>query len=146
VVGNWTSLVPIGVQREDLADREALWRLLSGQLRERLASQTDLGLLGLAALFGRQPRHSLWAIELFLRYAFSLWYAYFGALTLGEWFGGAGIEEVFSVGPCWAPTGLTLLANQHRGRLLLAATYVPEAVPEPQVNAFLDLLLADLDG
>ena len=40
--------------------------------------------------------------------------------------------------------GVTLLVNQFRGQLHFQATYVPESVPEPLANAFLDEVLRDL--
>ena len=42
--------------------------------------------------------------------------------------------------------GMTLIANQFRGRLLLQATYVPESVPEGLANEFLDGVVEDLMG
>src|SRR5262249_946443 len=105
----------------------------------------DLGLLELALAYCRRPWQAIWVVELFLRYCFSLWYAYFGSLDeVGDEFCGAAVDHVNSVGPTWAPMGLTLLANQYRGRLHLQATYALEAVPEALANAFLDRVVADL--
>src|SRR5262249_32377494 len=97
--------------------------------------------------FVRRPRHIRWVVDAFLRYAFSLWYAYFGALdAIGDRFCGAPVADVFYVGPAWSPVGLTLLANQFRGRLLLQATYVPELVPPALAETFLDAVVSDLTG
>jgi len=142
---NQPSVVPIGARPGDLHDRDALIRLLSRQMRDHLAAQLDLGAVQLAALFGRRPHQARWTLELFMRYAYSIWFAYFGSLdSVGDTFCGASIEDVFSIGPTWSPMGLTLLANQFRGRLLLQVTYLPESVPEPLATQFMDALLADL--
>jgi hypothetical protein len=142
---NLASLVPIWAETGDLQDRDRLVCGLGHQLRERLACDIDLGVLELAAIFARRQRQVHWAVELLLRYCTSLWYGYFGSLDdIGEQFCGAALEQAFSAGPCWAPVGLTLLVNQYGGRLLLQATYIPDVVPEPLVNTFLDHLLSDL--
>jgi long-chain acyl-CoA synthetase len=142
---NLTSLVPVLVRAGDLADRDDLTRSLSRQLRERLASGEDLGVLRLAVRFGRQASDAAWAIELFLRHAFSLWYAYFGAPDVGdEDLGGCRVEDVFFAGPSWPPVGLTLLVNSFRGRLWFGATHVPEVVPESLAEEFLEEVLRDL--
>jgi hypothetical protein len=139
---NWTSLIPIAARRDELDDRDAAWRLLSRRLRERLADEADLGTLALAVAFGRRPRQALWATELFLRYAFSLWYAYFGGPdALGESFCGAAVEDLFSVGPCWPAVGVTLLVNRFRGALSFQAT---SAAGAAAAGEFLDRLLGDL--
>ena len=144
-VGNWTSLLPIGAQRSEAHDRDALRRSLSSQFRARLASGADIGVLELTMVFSRRQRQALWVIENFLRYGFSLWYAYFGSLdAFGEMFFGTAVEEMFSVGPCWAPMGLTLLVNQFHGCLQLQTTYVPEAVPLETATQFLDGVIDDL--
>jgi hypothetical protein len=144
---NMTSLLPVLVRPEDLEDRDQLAVMLSRQLRERLAADTDLGMLELTTLLSRQPRRARWAVEFGLRHMLSLWYAYFGPLDeAGRQFCGAAVKEVFSAGPSWSPVGLTLLVNQFDGQLFLVVTYVPESVPEAQVHDFLDLLLADLEA
>jgi hypothetical protein len=143
---NLASLVPIRAEPGELEDRARLIGGLSRQLREHLACDLDLGLIELITIFARRPQHARWAIELLLRYCVSLWYGYFGSLdSVGQQFCGSAIEQIFSAGPCWAPMGLTLLANQYGGQLLFQATYMPELVPEPTVSAFLDDVLADLD-
>jgi hypothetical protein len=142
---NLTSVVPIGAGPEELEDRDELVRTLSRQLRDRLGAKIDLGALRLNAVFSRRPRHIQWVVEHLLRYSYSLWYAYFGSLdSVGDQFCGAEIESVFYAGPSWSPLGLSLLVNQHRGRLFFQATYDPELVPEPLAQAFLDETLADL--
>jgi hypothetical protein len=142
---NQPSVVPIGAQLEGLTDRDGLVRLLNRQMRDCLTSEMDLGALELAAAFGRRPHQAEWALELFFRYGYSLWYAYFGALdAVGETFCGTPVDEVFSAGPTWSPMGLTLLINRFRGRLLLQATYLPSWVPGPLANDFLDGLIKDL--
>jgi hypothetical protein len=142
---NLTTLVPLWAGLEEIGDRDSLVRLLHRQFRDRLAGDIDLGLLEAAAFFGRRQPHARWLIDLMLRYCLSLWYASFGDLRgLGPEFCGAAVEEVYSAGPAWPPIGLTLLVNQFRGRLHFQVTYVPECVPEPLAEAFLDELLADL--
>jgi hypothetical protein len=143
---NLVSLVPIHARADDLPDRDGLLRMLGRQMRERLESGADLGVLQQAALMGRQPGHSThWLAEMALRRGLSLWYAYFGALdAAGDRFCGAPVEDVFYAGPCWPPMGLTLLVNQFRGRLRFQATYVPESVPECLAEEFLDQVISDL--
>jgi hypothetical protein len=143
---NLMSMVPVGAGLEDLGDRDSLVRLLSRQLRERLAGDADLGMLQMVAHLGKRPRpDSLWAIEHSLRHGFSLWYAYFGALdAVGESFCDAPVETVFCTGPAWPPLGMTLLVNQHRGSLLFQATSTPDTVPEGLAHRFLDQVVDDL--
>jgi hypothetical protein len=144
---NLTSLVPIHARSEDLkeCDRDALQRMLSQQVRQRLEGGTDLGMLQLVELFSRRPRQARWVIGLWLRVGFSLWYAYFGALeVVADRFCGTDIEDLYFAGPAWSPVGVTLLANQFRGRLLLQATYVPAAVPDALAHDFLDTVVRDL--
>src|SRR5687767_14046266 len=73
---NLLSLVPLSVQAGDLADRAELVRVLSRQMRERLQSRIDLGVLRLTHAFQRRPRHIRWVTEHLLRWTYSLWYAY----------------------------------------------------------------------
>jgi hypothetical protein len=147
VLHNLASLLPVLARPEDLDDRDRLAVLLGRQLRERLAADTDLGMLVLTAVMGRQPGRARWVVEFGLRHMLSLWYAYFGPLDgAGRQFCGASVREVFSAGPSWSPGGLTLLVNQFDGQLFFQATYVPASVPEPLVQEFLDLLLEDLGG
>jgi hypothetical protein len=142
---NLATLVPLRAEHADLAERDTLMLMLSRQLRAHLAAGIDLGILEHAAVFGRRQRQARWLIELMLRHCLSLWYGSFGpSRGLSPEFYGVPIDAMFSAGPTWAPVGLTLLVNQFQGRLFLQATYVPECVPEPLANAFLDAVLADL--
>jgi hypothetical protein len=142
---NLTSLLPLRARAEELADRDELLRLLVRQLREHLENRFDLSMLRVAARLNRRPDNFRYVIEMGLRLGFSLWYAYFGSAdAAGQSLAGAEIEDVFSVGPSWPPVGLTLLANQFRGRLGLQVTYVPASVPETLAQQFLDWVMADL--
>jgi hypothetical protein len=143
---NLMSLVPVHAAPDDLADRDALVRSLSRQMREGLAADTDMGLVGLIGLFARRLHRAAWIAEMTMRYSFSTWYAYFGAIDIGETFFGAAVDDVYYAGPCWSPMGITLLVNQFRGCLRFQATYVPESVSEPLANEFLDKVLCDLAG
>src|SRR5262249_1736020 len=101
---NLMSLVPVRARPEDLHERSALVRMLSRQFRERLENDVDLGVIRMVALFGRRPRQARWGLDLFLRYGFSLWYAYFGTLDVGgDQFCGIPIEDVFFTSPPWSP-------------------------------------------
>lgn len=143
---NMTSLLPVLVRPENLEDRDGLTLTLSRQLRERLASDIDVGMLELTTLLGRQPRRARWIVEFGLRHTVSLWYGYFGALDgMGQQFCGTPVKDVYSAGPSWAPMGLTLLANQFAGQLFLQATYVSDSVPDSLANEFLDMLQSDLE-
>jgi hypothetical protein len=142
---NLMSLVPVHAAWSDLTDRDELLRHLNRQLRERLAAAMDLGILQFVTLFSRRPQYAEWALDIFFRHSFSLWYGYFGSLDgLGETWCGVPIEDAFFIGPSWPPMGLTLLANQFRGRLRLQATYVADAVPDAVATAFLEAVATDL--
>ena len=142
---NVTSLLPVAARPEELGDRDGLLRALNGRMREQLAADMDLGMLGLAALLGRRPRQARWVVEFALRHLVSLWYAYFGSMdAAGRAFCGAPVREAFSAGPAWPPVGLTLLVNRYGGRLFFQVTHVPASVPEALADEFLDLLLRDL--
>ena len=143
---NLMSLVTVRARPDELGDRSELIRTLNRQMREALASDADLGMAALIGLFARRLHRATWIAEATLRYSFSLWYAYFGAIDVPEEFFGAAVEDVYYAGPCWSPMGVTLLVNQFRGRLRFQATYVPESVPEPLAAAFLDEVLRDLGG
>jgi hypothetical protein len=141
---NLVSLVPISARPQELDDRDGLVRMLSRQLRERLAGDADLGMLQLVALLGRRP-DGRWLIEHVLRHSFSLWYAYFGSLdAICDSFCGAPVEQICYTGPAWPAIGLTLLVNKFRGRLFLQATYALKSVSEALAHRFLDLVIADL--
>jgi hypothetical protein len=144
LLGNLTSLVSILAGASDLAERDALARLLSGQLRRRIAEGADLGMLRLATAFGRLPRQAHWIVDTWLRYAFSLWYAYFGPLDPGTQFCGADVNCAYSAGPCWPAIGITLLVNQFRGRLQFQVTYAADTVTQALAQEFLDLVIADI--
>jgi len=117
------SLLPIRAPLQELHDRDNLARLLSRQMRQRLAEECDLGLLQSLWVLSKRPQQARWLLDIPLKIGFSLWYAYFGALDeIGERFRRRTVERVFYTGPSWPPLGITLLANQFRGRLLLQAT------------------------
>jgi hypothetical protein len=141
---NFVSLVPISARQQELHDRDGLVRMLSRQLRERLAGDLDLGMLQQVALLGRRP-DGRWLIEHSLRHGFSLWYAYFGSLdAIGDSFCGAPVAQICYAGPAWPAVGLTLLANKFHGRFFLQATYALDSVSEALAHRFLDLVIADL--
>jgi hypothetical protein len=142
---NLLSVVPLFAAPDQLADRDQLIRALSGQMRERLRKKIDWGVLRLVNSFHRKPRHIQWVVEHLLRWTYSLWYAYFGALDgVGERFCGVPIERVQYVGPTWSPVGISLLANQFRGQLLFQTTYDPDLIQSGLANQFLDAVLKDV--
>jgi hypothetical protein len=144
---NLVSVVPVRARSEELGDWTELTRLLSRQLRDRLADQSDLGMLQWTALHRKRPQQMRWILDLVLRIGFSLWYAYFGTLdAVGETFCGTPVEEVYYAGPSWAPMGMTLLANQWRSRLCLQATYVADSVPDALAEDFLNAIVCDLEN
>jgi hypothetical protein len=144
---NLVSVVPVRAPLIDLKDLDQLTHVLSRQFRERLADEIDLGMLQCLSTLSGRPRQTRWLLDLALKTGFSLWYAYFGALdAVGDSFCGAAIDNLFYTGPSWAPMGMTLLANQFRGRLCLQATYVPDAVPTGLAEEFLDAVVEDLTG
>jgi hypothetical protein len=144
------AVVPVFVRPEALADREALMRALHQQFRQQLERGADLGMVQLSNFFQRpgtflRERFARLSVRRLMRSGYSLWYAYFGSLdAVGERFCGASVESACYFASTWPPMGLTLLVNRFRGDLLFQATYVPESVPEPIANAFLDALIKDL--
>ncbi len=146
VFQNVTSAISLRVGREDLLHRDRLTRLLSDQLRQRLADGVDLGILGMAAAFSRRYRYVEWAVWHLVHYAYSLWFGYFGSLeAVGKSFCGSAIEDLFHTGgPIWPSIALSLLVNQYGGHLNFQATYDARLIPPPLAEAFLDFLLADL--
>jgi hypothetical protein len=143
---NMTSAMSIRATRKALNDRDRLIRLLSDQLRQRLADGIDLGILGTAAIFSRQFRYIEWAVWHLVLYGYSLWYAYFGNLNAtGSTFCGSRIEDIYHTGGLlWPSIGLALLVNQSGGRLNFQATYDSRLISLQLADAFLDFILADL--
>jgi hypothetical protein len=142
---NLLSIVPIIARPEQLDNQQQLVQILSRQMRERLESKFDLGVLRLATVFQRRPRHIRWVAEHLLRWGYSLWYAYFGSSdSLGHRLWNLDVEKICYVGPTWSPMGISLLANQFRGQLFFQATYDPDLVSEPLANEFLDRVLSGL--
>jgi hypothetical protein len=142
---NLVSVVPIFARPAELADYDQLVRNLSGQIRERLRDKVDWGVLRLANAFQRKPRHIRWVMEHLTRWTYSLWYAYFGSLdSIGDRFCGVPIGNAHYIGPTWSPMGLSLLVNQFQGPMCFQATYDPDLVGSEAGEAFLDLLLEDL--
>jgi hypothetical protein len=144
---NLLSVVPIFARPEELTDRDSLVRSLSEQMRERLRSNVDWGVLRLVNAYHRQPRRIQWVVEHLLRWTYSLWYAYFGPLdAIGQRFCDCPIDKVQYLGPTWSPLGLSLLANQFQGRLLMQATYDPELIDGRLAETFLDVVVNDLQA
>jgi hypothetical protein len=139
------SILPLRLESGELGCRERSLQLLNDQMRDQLANDVDLGLLQLLQLFARKPHRMDWAVDHCLAYGFSLWYAYFGLLDeIGHELLGVPIENASYIGPCWSPIGVTLLAQQFRGRLGLQLTYLPELVSERDATRFLARTCADL--
>lgn len=142
---NLLSIVPISARPDELASRDELVRLLSRQLRSRLEAKIDLGIVRLATGFEGRVRHMRWVLEHILRYSYSLWYAYFGALdSIGPTFCGAKVENAQYIGPAWSPMGIGLLVNQFAGRLNFQLTYDPYLVNNSLANDFVDAVVTDL--
>jgi hypothetical protein len=143
---NRTSAVPIRLSRPDVQDQDRAVCVLRDQLRERLARRTDLGVLCTTAVFDRRFRYVEWVVWHLLRYGYSLWYAYFGALDRGNHTVlGRTVEDLFYTGgPIWPSIGISLLVNQYHGRLRFQATFDPRLIPAPLAGAFLDVTLSDL--
>jgi hypothetical protein len=143
--GNLLSIMPISARHRDLASRAELVQLLSRQFRSRLEEKIDLGMVRLATGFSRRVRHMRWALEHVLRYSYSLWYAYFGALdSVGPQFCGVPVENAQYIGPAWSPMGIGLLVNQFGGQLCFQLTYDPYLVSNSLASEFLDVVVTDL--
>jgi hypothetical protein len=141
---NLTTLVPLRATRDEVAEFDTLIQFLVRQFRGQLDRGMDLGVLELATVYGRKQHQARWTIEILLRFCISLWYASFGTLReIGTHFRAAPVEEAYSAGPAWPPVGLTLLVNQHAGRLHLQATYIPECVSDMLANEFLNRVMCD---
>jgi hypothetical protein len=114
-------------------------------MRDHLAADIDLGILQLITTFARIPRRLEWAVGHTLAHGFSLWYGYFGSLdAIGREFLDVPVEDVSYFGPCWSPIGITLLAHEFRGRLVLQVTYLPKLVDDQDADRFLALVRAGL--
>jgi hypothetical protein len=139
------SIVPVRARMEQLADRDELVSVLAGELRHRLHRDIDLGTVQLASMFQNWPRLTKWAVSRVFRFGYSLWYAYFGTQDHpSQEFCGAPISDIYYAASTWSPFGITLIANQSRGRLILNATYLPELIADSTANEFLDSIVAGL--
>ena len=145
---NLASLYPILARPNEVGDRDALLRLLVGRLRHHLASGMDLGVLTLlTALLACSGRAGGGRSSCCCGTPCPCGSATSAPSTRwGPSCANLLVEEVFSAGPSWPPVGLTLLANQFHYLLHLQATYTPDCVPDELADAFLDFLVADLDG
>jgi hypothetical protein len=142
---NLLSIVPISARPQELDSRGELVQLLSRQFRSRLEAKIDLGIVRLATGFEQRVRHMRWVLAHLLRYSYSLWYAYFGALdAIGPQFCGIPVENAQYIGPAWSPMGIGMLVNQFGGRLCFQLTYDPYLVNDALAEDFLDVMLADL--
>jgi hypothetical protein len=141
---NLSTLVPLRVPASEVRDHDGLLRALARQLLDRLAARTDIGILEMVTQFGRRRDRAGWVMDLLMRYCLCFWYGYLGALDVGPTFLGVPVVEAFSAGPTWPAVGVTLLANQFRGRLHLQLTSIPQVVPEPLAADYLDGVVADL--
>ncbi|MCI0359216.1 MAG: hypothetical protein L0211_12120 [Planctomycetaceae bacterium] len=141
---NLSSIVPITARPAELADHSGLLRSLSRQMRDRLESRIDLGILRLAHAFQRRPRHIRWVTEHMLRWCYSLWYGYFGSLDNVQTLCGAAVERCYYIGPTWSPIGNSLLVNVCGGRLHLQTTFDPELIAPPLAGQLADAVVADL--
>lgn len=142
---NLTTLVPLRLNRDEMGERDVITRLLNGRLRDQLAHDMDLGVLRLATCFGRRQRQGRWSMELLARYCQSLHYGFFSPPRgLRPTFAGVPVEQFYSAGSAWPPSGLTLIVNQFQGRMHFQVTHVPECVSPSLAQEFLDGVLADL--
>ena len=142
---NLLSIIPVHARKDQISDRSSLIQHLNRQMQEYLRDDIDLGVLRLAALYSRSPRHTRWIIEHFLRFSFSMWYAYFGKLDdCGSSFAGQVIENIHYAGPTWSPLGMTVLASQYNGKLHLQATFAPHLIDDGVARDFIQFVHNDL--
>lgn len=142
---NLVSVLPIAAQPEELADHASLVRRLNEQLRERLQTDCDLGVLELTDLSRHLPGFFRKSTGGLLKNNYSVWYAWFGAAGgAADSLCGTPISDVRYIGPAWPPLGLTLLGNEFQGRMQFQATCLPDLVPVDLAEQFLDFVLADL--
>jgi hypothetical protein len=142
---NLSSVMPVVALREQLHCRRALTQMLNAQMRERLERRIDLGVIELSRLFRRRRSFVRFMMKRLMNRGYSVWYAYFGSSDrIGARFFDVPIEDFRSFGPCWPSVGLTVIADQFRGRLQLHCTYVPQRIAPAQAEAFMDKLVDDL--
>jgi hypothetical protein len=142
VFQNLSSVVPLRVQRKDLADSEGLLKTLNDQMRCRLKDHNDIGVIALTQLLRHFPRLLRWSTSRLMQRGYSFWYACFMSReSFSEGFCGTPVEDLSFVGPAWPPLGLTLIINQFRGRLRFQLTFLPDVVPEAVAAAFLDSVI-----
>ena len=142
---NLASVLELSVAPNEVEDRDALCRLLTKQLRERIQRGYDLGHLQVAAWFAGFRRLVRRRSLRRLTKDHSLIYGYVNwPEDAVNHFCGAPITRVHQPVGVWSPPGLALSANRCAGRLSLTATYTPESVPESRVQRFLDGVVQDM--
>ena len=142
---NLASVLELSVAPNEVEDRDALCRLLTKQLRERIQRGYDLGHLQVAAWFAGFRRLVRRRSLRRLTNDHSLIFGYVNwPEDAVNHFCGAPITRVHQPVGVWSPPGLALSANRCAGRLSLTATYTPESVPESRVQRFLDGVVQDM--
>lgn len=166
IFANQCSLIPLAVRPADLSDRSRLVQLLNARMREQVEGRHDLGVVETATwgdagweriLNGLMPRvrHPLYGVpqnkfhakfnHRLAGHLHSLSYGYFGSLVRqNETFCGVPIRRLYHTVHCWPPAGLSLLANQCGGRLLISASWSPDTVSDSLADQFLDAVIDDL--
>jgi hypothetical protein len=145
IFSNLQTYLDLNTPSSELADRDGLVRRLHRTMREQLRRGVDLGFLAISERLTRRPRRARLAVRGLSR-SLTFLYGYHGAVGPGlETFCGTPVDNLYSgLVTAWAPPGLSLAVNQHRGRLNLMLSYVAEVVPETLALAFMDALVEDL--
>lgn len=143
---NLSSLLRVEASRGEVeGDPTELADLLGQRLLAAMKQKRDLGIVEANSMFGwNYPLVSRIAGAA-IRWAFSLWYAYFAApRELSETFGGVPLRGLRYLGPAWSPPGLTLLATRFRDDLHFSLSYVEGPIAGESARALLDGVARDL--
>jgi hypothetical protein len=134
------------VRSGETADRDELVRLLHRQFRDQLRDGFDLGFLIGVNLIRRLPGITGLLLSQLCR-SLTFVFGYHGEVAGLDPFCGTPVEHVWTGLPnAWSPPGISLAANQHRGRLYLTSSYLPTVVPDTVANAFLDAVVEELQS
>lgn len=142
---NVSSVLRLGLRREEMAVRSRLVELLNQQLYQQLKSQHDLGLVEANSLFYHSYPMIKRVAGQTIRWVYSYFYAYFAfPEELSHQFGGMALRTACYLGPAWSPPGMTVIATKIREEIHLTLTYVKQLVTDEQAAEFLDGTIADL--
>jgi hypothetical protein len=136
--------VILGVTPDELGNREELTRTLVRQMRDRINTGAELGMMQMAAFAARRPQMTRRRLESLVKNQLSLVYGFFVSPAGLRRLCDVPIERAYHVTSVSAPPGFAVVANECCGRLSLAITHSAESVPRPVVEAYADAFVKDL--